>query len=201
MISVGPPPTPMLAPLAASYHRAHAARPLLLSQSLGFCIATGGDLACQLAVEKRPAPDLLRTLHMGLVRAFLMAPILYHYFPALARALPGSSWPRVAGRVALDSALASPAVTVATFAAFSALQGRPGDALPRIQAQLLPTWATGLCYWPFIHLANFRFVAAPHQALVAHCASVPWSMVLSYRANLGLEGGGGAAPAAAAEAA
>ena len=179
-----------LSSLAAAYHRAHAARPLLLSQALGFCIATGGDVACQLAVEGRPAPDALRTLHMGLVRSLLMAPILYLYFPLLARALPGTSWPRVLGRVALDSAVASPAVTAATFAAFSALQGRPGDALPRIRAQLLPTWATGLCYWPFIHLANFRLVAAPHQALVAHCASVPWNVVLSYRSNLRLAPGG-----------
>ena len=192
-----PPPLPrLLASLAAAYQRHHAARPLLLSQALGFGIATSGDALCQLALEGRPALDAARTLHMGLVRSLLMAPLLFHYFPLLSRALPGTSWPRVAGRVALDSLLASPAVTVATFAAFSALQGRPEDALPRVRAQLLPTWATGLCYWPFIHLLNFRFVAAPHQALVAHCASVPWNVVLSYRSNLRLGGGGADAQSA-----
>lgn len=179
----------MLSALSSSYHRHHAARPMLLSQCLGFTIATCGDLLCQLGIEGAPFPDLTRTLHMGLVRSFLMAPVLHHYFPLLARALPGTSWPRVLGRVALDSALASPIVTAATFGAFSVLQGRPEDAAPRIRAQLLPTWATGLCYWPFVHLANFRFVGAPHQALVAHCASVPWNVVLSYRSNLRLPGG------------
>ena len=176
----------MASAILALYSRAHASHPLLLSQALGFSIAVTGDAACQHLVEGAPSLNPRRLLDMGLVRSLLMAPVLFFYFPLLAKTLPGSSWPRVVGRVAIDAAVASPLVTCATFAAFSALQGKPEDAVPRIQSQLLPTWATGLCYWPFIHLANFRFVAAPHQALVAHCASVPWNVVLSYRSNIRL---------------
>ena len=175
-----------MASILALYTRAHASHPLLLSQTLGFSIAVSGDAACQALVEGAPSLNTRRLLDMGAVRALLMAPILFFYFPLLSKALPGTTWPRVVGRVALDSAFASPLVTAATFTAFSALQGRPGDAVPRIQSQLLPTWATGLCYWPFVHLLNFRFVAAPHQSLVAHCASVPWNVVLSYRSNVAL---------------
>jgi hypothetical protein len=166
---------------------------------LGFVIAGVGDAACQLVVEGRApaALDARRVLNLALVRAFVMAPFLHVYFPWLSRLVPGSSLAQVAKRVAADQLLGPPLSLPLVFGAAALLQGRPASALPRLQEQLLPTWASGLCYWPLVHSYNFRRVPVASQPLFAHLASVPWNMVLSYRSNVPL---GGAAVAAAAAA-
>lgn len=162
----------------------------LRDMAIGGSIATVGDLLCQTFVEERgvAALDLRRTAEMAAVRAFLMTPFLTWYFPFLARSIPGASWPRVIARVAVDQSIAAPITIAATFVATSALRGRPGDAPARLEAQLLPTWRTGASFWPFVHLLNFKYVPPPLQPVVAHCVSVPWNAVLSYRANAALGG-------------
>lgn len=156
--------------------------------ALGGAIAAVGDVICQHFVEARAldALDARRVGEMATVRALFMAPFLTFYFPWLARTVPGTSWPRVLARVALDQAVGAPLTIAGTFAASSALRGRPGDAPARIRQQLLPTWQTGACFWPFVHLLNFRFLPPAAQPLLAHCVSVPWNAVLSLRSNVAL---------------
>jgi hypothetical protein len=167
---------------------------------LGGAIAGFGDVACQTLVEGTPlrALDARRTGEMAFVRAFLMTPFLTWYFPFLARTMPGTTWPRVVARVALDQAVGAPVTIAGTFVATSVLRGRAGDAPARVEAQLVPTWRTGACFWPFVHLINFKLVAPTRQPLVAHVCSVPWNAVLSYRANAALGGATSGATTAAA---
>ena len=155
---------------------------------LGGAIAAVGDIICQSFLEGRTIEtiDTRRTGEMGIVRAFLMAPFLSWYFPALAAALPGTTWPRVALRVCADSAIGAPVTICGTFLATSILRGRPGEARARIEEQLIPTWRIGASFWPFVHLINFKYVPPHFQPIVAHFVSVPWNAVLSLRSNVAL---------------
>lgn len=175
------------------------ARPFAAPASIGFVIAAAGDVASQLGVEGRDAAqwDARRTADMGAIRALVMAPMLQLYFPALARAVPGTSWRAVLARVAADQAVGSPVTIVLTFTAAAALQGRLAELPARLAGQGPATWLNGASYWPLVHCVNFRFVPPGVQPLVAHVMSVPWNAVLSYRANAALPPAAGAAAAAA----
>ena len=176
------------AALAAAYSRASSAAPLPTNMALGFAIAGLGDAACQVAVEGRAAAELdaRRVLNLSLVRAFVMAPFLHFYFPWLARLVPGTGAGAVARRVVADQVVGPPLSLPLVFGAAALLQGRPETAGARLKEQLLPTWASGVFYWPLVHSYNFRRVAVANQPLFAHVASVPWNMVLSYASTTDL---------------
>lgn len=198
--------------VVAAYTAAMARQPLATNGVLGFAIAGLGDVGCQLLVEKEEHVNWRRTLDMGTVRAVFLAPLLYLYFPMLAKVVPSAAAAatrldkvkQVAKRVAVDQLVGSPVSISLTFAANALIKGQPSDTVPRIQHHLLPTWAQGAQYWPFVHGLNFFFVPPAHQAIVAHVASVYWNGVLSYRSNSrlphhvdGAANGVAAAPAAA----
>jgi hypothetical protein len=154
-------------------------RPLLSASCAGFVIASSGDIACQLGFEKRNAIDWKRTLDMGVVRALVMAPFLYVYFPRLAAAVPGTSMAAIARRIFVDQTVGSPISICLTFVASSALLGKVVDAPARIEQQLFPTWLNSISYWPFAHIITFRFIPVRYQAHFANVLSVYWNMVRS----------------------
>jgi hypothetical protein len=63
------------------------------------------------------------------------------------------------------------------------LKGDISKSLDTINGQFYDTWLTGMSYWPFIQMVNFRFVSLKNQPLVAHFASVYWNAALSYYSN------------------
>ena len=178
--------------LAERYNAAVTARPYVTTSTAGFLIASSGDVACQRLFDDQGARpfDAKRTLDMGLIRAFVMAPLLQSYFPFLNWLVPGRTLPRVLLRVCADQVIGSPLTISLTFAAAGLLKGEPGEIMPRITSQMWPTWQAGASYWPFVHGLNFAFVPVHHQALVAHVMSVYWNMILSYRANKALHAHG-----------
>ena len=185
------PPSPLAAAaaaLAAAYGAASGRAPLATNMALGAVIAGVGDAACQVAVEGRSAAqvDARRVLNLSLVRAFVMAPFLHVYFPWLSRLVPGARPWQVAKRVVADQVFGPPLSLPLVFGAAALLQGRPETAWPRLREQLLPTWGTGVFYWPLVHSYNFSRVPVASQPLFAHLASVPWNMVLSFRSNVPL---------------
>ncbi len=128
---------------------------------------------------------------MAVIRAAVMAPFLQLYFPWLSRQAPGTTMPQVLKRVALDQAVGAPVSITMIFSAACLVRGQPEAIVPRLNEQLLPTWASGAMYWPFVHSLNFRFMPVVHHPVVAHVASIWWNVVLSYRANIKLKGEGG----------
>ena len=194
--------------VSSAYARAHAARPLATSMALGAVIAGAGDAICQRVEGRRLAGEggapgdfsFQRVGELSFVRACVHAPLLFVYFPWLSRLVPGSTWPRVVARVALDSVLGSPLSLIVIFAATSTIKGRPQDAPARIREHLVPTWLLGTSYWPIVHLLNFKFIPPAHQSLVAHFASVWWMVQISAASNSKLAAQAAAAAALAAPA-
>jgi hypothetical protein len=129
-----------------------------------------------------------RTLEMGIIRAAVVAPFIFYWYPFVARTIPGRAIHRVLGRVCLDQALGSPMVVMMVFTASALLQGAgPAAAIQRIREKGLTTWIAGLQYWPFVHTINFGFVPSHHQPLFGHVCSLYWNAVLSYYANVKME--------------
>lgn len=63
--------------LADRYNAAVTARPFVTTSTVGFVIASLGDVACQVGfAPEEQGFDARRTLDMGLIRAFVMAPLL-----------------------------------------------------------------------------------------------------------------------------
>jgi hypothetical protein len=181
-----------LAAVAARYNAVAQARPLATNATMGFGLASGGDVACQVLLEKRPLSEVAwrRTLDMGVIRAGVMAPFLQLYFPFLSRLVPGTTMPQVLKRVVADQLIGAPVSICLIFFAAACLRGDPASVVPRLEQQMVPTWQSGATYWPFVHSLNFRFVPVAHHAVVAHVASIWWNVVLSYRANIKLKGAG-----------
>lgn len=171
----------------ARYNAFVSKQPFVANASTGFVIASVGDYICQRYFEGDKPYDARRTLELGVIRAFVMAPFLSVYFPWLNSLMPGASTPRVATRVLIDQCVGSPVSISMIFGAVCLLQATPEAFVPRVQQQLIPTWQAGAMYWPFVHAINFKFVPVAHQPLVAHAASLWWNAVLSYRANMKLQ--------------
>lgn len=169
-------------------------RPFVVNAATGFVIAFTGDVLCQLLVEERPY-SLRRSVELGLVRAFAMAPFLSVYFPFLNRMIPlpasGSTRPRVILRVLADQAFGAPVGLSLFFVGSGVVQGSLAQVPERLREQLLPCLGNSVMFWPFVHYFNFSYVPVVHQAGVAHLAGLLFSIILSYRANAPLKGGGG----------
>jgi Mpv17 / PMP22 family len=155
-----------------------------VNSGTGFLTAIIGDFFCQVHFENADIKtyDYFRTGEMGLIRAFIMSPILAAYYPRLNALLPGQSIDRVVGRVLIDQLVGSPITLVLTFGAASLMRGTPERFPTLVQEQFVPAWTAGASYWPFIHFFNFKFAPIAHQPLVAHVASVYWNMILSHKA-------------------
>ena len=157
--------------------------PLLATSAAGFVIASLGDVGCQLAFERKADVDWKRTGEMGVIRAVVMAPFLFYYFPRLAAACPGTSSFAIGRRIVVDQIVGSPIAICMVFVASSAIQGHFLESPARIQQQLWPTWKNSISYWPFAHILTFKFVPVRHQAHFANFLSVYWNMVSDYICN------------------
>jgi hypothetical protein len=169
--------------------------PMTTNATTGFTIAAAGDVVCQYYEQKLDKTriksaesieisavkyDWIRALEMGVIRAVVIVPFITVWYPFLIYACPGSTIPRIIGRVAIDQSIGSPSVIVLVFVSHACLHGDPWSSIDRIYKQGGNAWAAGLQYWPFIHTINFGLVPLRHQALVAHVASLYWNAILSY---------------------
>lgn len=191
--------------VASAYSNLLTKHPMMVNSGTGFILAAFGDMATQkyLAEQQKKTAiqtkkpdgalstqwwDSQRTLEMAFIRAAVVAPFVFFWYPFVMRAIPGRALHRVLGRVCFDQTFGSPMVVMMVFTASALLQGRGiAGALQRIREKGVRTWITGLYYWPFVHTINFGYVPGRHQPLFAHFASLYWNAVLSYYANVKLE--------------
>jgi Mpv17 / PMP22 family len=74
------------------------------------------------------------------------------------------------------------------FTALTLLEGKTlKDAAVRVKRDLPATATAGACYWPFIGLAQSRFVPVYNRPAVGSFAGLFWNIYLSHQANIALE--------------
>ena len=71
---------------------------------------------------------------------------------------------------------------VSTMGLFDGLASLPS----KIKQDLIVTWASGLCYWPFVDLICYSFVPVKWIPLGYNVASFIWTIYLSLQAATGV---------------
>jgi len=110
--------------------------------------------------------DWRRTFDMGLIRAAVITPFIYFWYPFVASVSPGKNIINIIGRITVDQLLGSPTVILLVFTARAILSNNNLEHLiNKIRYQMFPTWLAGICYWPFAHAITFGIMPLRHQAL------------------------------------
>lgn len=175
--------------IGIAYERLATKHPLKVNCVTGFIIASVGDIGCQV-FDKTKANNWnkVRTMEMGLIRAFIVTPFIVNWYPFLASTFPGKAISTVACRVLVDQMIGSPIVITLVFFSSTFFNLKPPSvAIARMQENFFVTWKKGLQFWPFVHSFNFGFVSQVYQPLFAHVASLYWNMILSYYSNTKLK--------------
>lgn len=147
-----------------------------------------GDLLCQKTNidywKTQTEINLERTYRMTLISFFLSAPLSHYINYGLEAKFPGKGGKNVAKKFMITSVTSIFTLSL-FFAANTYFQkGKTvNDAVEKVKKDLLPTYLLGSFYWPFVGIANLRFVPLAYRPLVGSLASVFWNIFMSNRAN------------------
>lgn len=86
-------------------------------------------------------------------------------------------------RLAADQLLFAPLFVASFFSALLTLEGRPGDALAKVKADLPSAIKANWALWVPANFVNFRFVPPHLQVLFANAVALAWNTYLSIVSN------------------
>lgn len=147
-----------------------------------------GDFLCQKVNinywKTQTEIDYERTFRMALISLTISAPLSHVINYSIEGFFPGNSWKNTSKKFLIQS-LTSPFTLAIFFAANTYLQKNKtiDDALTKVKNDVLPTYLIGSLYWPFIGIANLKFVPLTYRPLVGSLASIFWNIFMSNRAN------------------
>eukprot|EP00301_Raphidiophrys_heterophryoidea_P022830 c6891_g1_i2.p1 GENE.c6891_g1_i2~~c6891_g1_i2.p1 ORF type:complete len:286 (-),score=32.51 c6891_g1_i2:153-1010(-) len=129
--------------------------------------------------------DFARSRNMWIVGTFSSGPLGHCWVVLLERLIPGIAFPSLVAKTLANSAYAFTISLPIMFTLVTLF--KPGttfeDVQRKIEKDLLYTFLIGFCYWPFVNMFTFRFIAVESRAIVGSCFGVLWNMFLSYTAN------------------
>lgn len=141
------------------------------------------DAAQALLQEHVSGVKLQRVVNMAATGATLMGPWSFAQFLVAERLFPGSAMRAVMSKVALGVCVAPLAISTA-FTGVLFYDGKgAADVQAKLQSCVVPTWTTGLAYWPLVSVVMFRFVPFAHRATAGAMFGALWNIYLSFRAN------------------
>ncbi|KAJ7560318.1 hypothetical protein O6H91_04G124100 [Diphasiastrum complanatum] len=129
--------------------------------------------------------DLHRISRMAAFGFFLSGPSLHFWFNFLSRILPKRDIISTFKKMLMGQILYGPTFTTIFFSLNAFAQGETGvEVFQRLKRDLLPTFKSGLMYWPVCDLITFRYVPVHLQPLVSNSFSFIWTVYLTYMASL-----------------
>jgi len=159
----------------------------LLTQSVTTAVlfATGDTLAQQ-AVDKVGIEnqDMARTGRMALYGGAIFGPAATTWFKFLSTKVnlrnPNAT---IVARVGLDQVVFAPCNLFVFLSTMAAMEGTsPQKKLDSTyKSALTKNWMV----WPWVQIANFKFVPLEHRVLVVNVISLGWNCYLSYLNNQG----------------
>ena len=165
-------------------------RPLPTKIVTGGLMCVGGDLLCQLGIERR---DVFSVDRGRLVRFFIMGSCLtapwYHvWFGILERRFPRPasldprkvSWGTVRRKLAADQGLMALCFNPVFLLCLMALEGHPGDWAPKMQEKGFDMLIANWQLWVPAQIINFALVPISFQVLYMNAISVVWACYLSF---------------------
>ncbi|KAM3690708.1 hypothetical protein ACB094_09G142200 [Castanea mollissima] len=142
-----------------------------------------GDLICQLVIDQVPSLDKKRTFLFTLLGLVLVGPTLHFWYLYLSKLvpLPGASGAFL--RLLLDQFLFSPIFIGVFLATLVTLEGRPSQAIPKLQQEWFSAVLANWKLWIPFQFLNFRFVPQQFQVLAANFIALLWNVFLSFIAH------------------
>ena len=173
-----------LATLGAAYSSCLATAPVLTKSVTASAIFALSDQTAQ-RIEGG-GNDGKRTLTSALVGLLYFGPALHFWLEMIQRVVPGFAILDTLKKTLLGQCFFGPTITCIFFGAsliansglLAGLQQWP----KKIKQDLLVTWASGLCFWPFVDLLFYSFLPIAWIPLGYNGASFVWTIWLSIQA-------------------
>lgn len=87
----------------------------------------------------------------------------------------------VLARVAVDQTIFSPTFLTVFLSTMAYFEGR--SPKENVKKNFLPIMATNYMVWPWVQLANFKFVPLNHRLTFANTVAIGWNCYISYMNN------------------
>ncbi|KAI1827835.1 hypothetical protein F4861DRAFT_291415 [Xylaria intraflava] len=162
------------------YQRSLAARPLLTQSITTAVLFAVGDVAAQQAIEKKGIEkhEYIRTARMFAYGGAVFGPAATTWFAALSkRVVLRNKNAEIVARVACDQLLFAPIMIGVFLSSMATLEGT--SAQEKLAKSYSPALMTNWMIWPFVQLANFKFVPLQHRVLAVNVVSIGWNCYLS----------------------
>lgn len=179
-----------LAELSAGYAAALAAKPILTKSLTSGAIFALSDVAGQSIAPSPQGRDHRRTFSSLLVGLCYFGPALHYWLNMITSLIPGVGVVPTLLKTLMGQSIFGPTITGVFFAAALVSSHGLVAGLKRwpvkVKQDLVRTWATGLCFWPFVDLACYGLVlpylGAKWIPLSYNIASFFWTIFLSLQA-------------------
>ena len=175
----------LLPALGAAYSSALVSNPIITKSLTSGAIFALSDQTAQ-GIESAER-DLKRTLTSALVGLFYFGPALHYWLQMISRVLPGFAIKDTLCKTLLGQCFFGPTITCVFFGASLISMNGLAKGLAqwpkKIKQDLLVTWASGLCFWPFVDLFVYSFVPIAWIPLGYNVASFIWTIYLSIQAT------------------
>jgi hypothetical protein len=179
-----------LAGISAGYATALARMPILTKSLTSGAIFALSDIAGQSIAPSPQGRDLRRTVTSLMVGLCYFGPALHCWLEMITGLVPGVGVAPTMLKTLMGQTIFGPTITGVFFAAslvssYGLVAGLQRWPL-KVKQDLLKTWATGLCFWPFVDLTCYGLVlpylGAKWIPLSYNVASFIWTIFLSLQA-------------------
>mmetsp|Transcript_7639 Transcript_7639/g.11472 ORF Transcript_7639/g.11472 Transcript_7639/m.11472 type:complete len:220 (+) Transcript_7639:48-707(+) len=127
--------------------------------------------------------DIHRTSRIAATSIFVMCPLSIAWNFMAESAFPGHNKKAVLGKL-LIQLLCMPPMISAQLISISQMEGKTWkESVSKVKQELLETTAVASCYWPFVGMANSKFVHVSNRPAVGSVAGLFWNVYFSGKAN------------------
>lgn len=171
--------------LLSGYTAALSTNPVLTQSITAAATFALSDATAQV-LGHSTRPDTQRTAITALIGLLYFGPALHHYLNFVYQLFPGTGLRSVLLKTLFGQLGFGPALTCVFFAAFlikdSGVVAGLAQLPRKIRQDLLVTWASELCFWPFVDLLCYSFVPVAWIPLGYNAANFLWTIFLSLQA-------------------
>ena len=171
----------------AAYSMALVAKPLLTKAVTSAAIFGLSDTAAQALAPPAAGWDGKRTVVTMLIGLVYFGPALHYYLEFITWLIPGDGIRQTLLKTLAGQLGFGPAITCIFFGAFLIADNGLAEGLEKwpakIRQDLLVTWASELCFWPFVDLVCYSFIPVMWIPLGYNAANFFWTIFLALQAS------------------
>ncbi|XP_075640965.1 uncharacterized protein LOC142612711 isoform X1 [Castanea sativa] len=161
-------------------------RPLITKCITSSLIYIASDLTSQMiTLPPSGSFDTTRTFRMAAYGLVILGPSQNFWFNSLSKILPKRDVLTTLKKTFMGQTVYGPIITTIFFSYNAGLQGENGhEIVARLKRDLLPTFKSGVMFWPICDFVTFKFIPVHLQPLVNSSCSYVWTIYLTYMASL-----------------